>query len=122
MIRVGNDLIEIDRIRQSLSRPGFLERVYGEEEIRMLRERGDMAPGAAANFAAKEAFAKALGTGVRGFDLREVQTLRDESGAPFLVLCGNAKELAKGWEFSVSLSHTNKYASAVVIAERTGRN
>lgn len=45
----------------------------------------------AANFAAKEAFAKALGTGVRGFSLNEVSVLRGELGAPYIKLAGNAK-------------------------------
>ena len=73
-------------------------------------------PSAAADWAAKEAFSKALGTGVRGFELNEVSCLRDELGAPYLVLTGKAKQAAEGLAFSVSLTHTAELASAIVIA------
>ena len=73
----------------------------------------------AANFAAKEAFSKALGTGLRGFRLTEVQVLRDEWGAPFFQLDGTAAERARGLCFSVSLTHTREYAQAFVLAEET---
>ena len=61
------------------------------------------------------AFSKALGTGVRGFSLREVSVLRDKLGAPFLSLSKKAAQLAQGYEISLSLTHTTHYASAVVI-------
>ena len=72
----------------------------------------------AGNWAAKESFAKALGTGVEGFSLSEVEILRDDMGAPYIRLCGNAKGIADemGLAFSVSISHTDDLATAVVIA------
>jgi holo-[acyl-carrier protein] synthase len=72
----------------------------------------------AANWAAKEAFSKAMGTGIRGFGLNEVSVLRNEAGAPYFLLTGNAKILAdqRGFSFSVSLSHTAELALAFVIA------
>lgn len=72
----------------------------------------------AANWAAKESFAKALGTGVEGFALNEVSCLRDELGCPYLELTGNALLAAenRGLTFAVSLSHIKDIASAVVIA------
>ncbi len=114
-MRVGTDLIEISRVKKSLEIKGFRERVYSREEIDLLEGRG--AQSYAANFAAKEAFSKALGTGVRGFSLNEVSVLRDNSGAPYLMLSGRAKEAAKGFSFTVSLTHTREYAMAVVVAE-----
>ena len=77
----------------------------------------------AANFAAKEAFAKALGTGVRGFALGEVAVLRDSLGAPYFALSGRAKELAvgRGLAFSVSLTHTDELAAAFVVAWAKGK-
>ena len=77
----------------------------------------------AANFAAKEAFAKALGTGVRGFALGEVAVLRDSLGAPYFALSGRAKELAEGRgpAFSVSLTHTDELAAAFVVAWTKGK-
>ena len=72
----------------------------------------------AGNWAAKEAFAKSLGTGVEDFGLSEVEVLRDKLGAPYIRLSGNAKRIADemGLDFSVSISHTSELAIATVIA------
>lgn len=118
-IFTGIDLVELNRIQHSLRSPRFLERVFSPEERALFRQKGDHAlQTIAANFAAKEAFAKALGQGVRGFSLAEVAVLRDPLGAPVLVLSGNAMQIATAREltFSVSLTHTKYYAAAVVVA------
>ena len=122
MLSVGIDLVEISRIRRSLENPRFLARVYGGEELAAHRIRKGRDESLAAAFAAKEAFSKALGTGVRGFSLPEVQVLHDALGAPYLSLSGRAAELAaeKNLEFSLSLTHTDQYASAVVVAYGKG--
>ena len=72
----------------------------------------------AASYAAKEAFGKALGTGVRGFAFKEVAVLRDPLGAPYFALSGNAARIAEERElrFSLSLTHTEELAAAFVIA------
>lgn len=116
MIKTGIDLVEISRIQKSMENPRFLTRVFSEEELEYFQQKGaHKIESAAANFAAKEAFSKALGTGVRGFSLREVSVLRDKLGAPFLSLSKKAAQLAQGYEISLSLTHTAHYASAVVI-------
>ncbi|MEG0691838.1 MAG: holo-ACP synthase [Oscillospiraceae bacterium] len=116
-IYTGIDLVEVDRIRNSVQKDAnFLVRFFGEEE-RKLFHTSNASERIAANFAAKEAFSKALGTGIVGFSLKEVQALRDENGAPYLYLSGKAKEIAKTKQlsFSISLSHTAEYATAIVI-------
>lgn len=116
-IYTGIDLVEVDRIRNSVQKDAnFLVRFFGEEE-RKLFHTSNASERIAANFAAKEAFSKALGTGIVGFSLKEVQALRDENGAPYLYLSGKAKEIAqtKQLSFSISLSHTAEYATAIVI-------
>ena len=113
---VGIETVEIDRIRKSCAQGRFMEHVFSAEELDLLGQKRDPYPSAAANWAAKEAFSKALGTGVRGFELNEVSCLRDELGAPYLVLTGKAKQAADGLAFSVSLTHTAELASAIVIA------
>ena len=113
---VGIDTVEIDRIRKSCANGRFMEHVFSAEELDLLGQKRDPYPSAAANWAAKEAFSKALSTGVRGFELNEVSCLRDELGAPYLVLTGKAKQAAEGLAFSVSLTHTAELASAIVIA------
>ena len=115
-MRVGIDTVEIARVEKSLMIPGFKERVFSAEEIEMLDKKGNPTQSYAANFAAKEAFSKAIGTGISGFSLKEVSVLRDSLGAPYIVLCGRAEELAKEQSFTVSLTHTRKDATAIVIA------
>lgn len=123
MIAVGIDLVEIVRISESITRnKNFVARFFGEDEQVLFSTRG-MQQGyiqtVAANFAAKEAFSKALGTGIVGFALKDVEILRDERGAPFFKLSNRALEmvLKRNGVLSVSLSHTDNYATAVVILE-----
>lgn len=119
MLLVGMDLVEIGRIKKSIENPRFCKRVFGPGERAFLQERGFSAQSAAASFCAKEAFAKALGTGVRGFSLGEVELLRGPLGEPSLCLHGAAKRIAqaRGLCFSVSVTHTREYAAAVVIGQ-----
>lgn len=118
MLRTGLDLLAIDRIRESIKNPRFIARVFSDEERDYFGAMKDPAPSMAACFAAKEAFAKAVGTGVRGFSLNEISVAHDEFGAPYLRLAGAAKDLAeqKGLSFSLSLTHTDDTAAAVVVA------
>ncbi len=117
-ISVGTDIVEIERIRKSCQSARFMERVYSEKESALFSVKKDPYPSLAGNWAAKEAFAKALGTGVRDFELSEVSVLRDNLGAPYIELTGEALKIAKsrGLYFSVSISHSKEYATAVVIA------
>ncbi len=107
---IGTDLIEIERIARLLQNPRFLERVYTKEEQRQLRS----AESYAANFAAKEAYSKALGTGVSGFSLTDIEILRDERGKPYLLAYRGA---ACAGRVHVSLSHSREYAQAFVVVE-----
>lgn len=120
----GVDLIEVRRIAKSIENPRFLLRCFSSEERSLFRERGFHPATIAANFCAKEAFSKAIGTGLRGFRLADVSVLRGSMGRPYLKLSGNAAKLAgeRGLSFDVSLSHTREYAVASVIAYPTGGN
>ena len=69
---------------------------------------------------AKEAFSKAVGTGVRGWSLREVEVLHDSLGKPVLRLHGRAAQQFSDYAFSLSISHTDTMAAAVVLAEKQG--
>ena len=117
-LRVGIDHVEIKRIAKAMRNPKFLPRFFGEREIALLERRGLPAASVAAGFCAKEAFSKALGTGLRGFYLREVELLREENGRPFLSFCGRALDLVKksGMRFEVSVSHNRYCAMAQVVA------
>lgn len=114
IIGIGTDIIEIKRIENAIKKENFLSKYFTEKE-KILELKS-----IAANFAAKEAFSKALGTGVRGFSLNEIEVLRDELGAPFIVLYGNAEKFVKAKgvkKVHVSVSHSKEYATAVVILE-----
>jgi holo-[acyl-carrier protein] synthase len=113
----GVDLIEIGRIQEALERHGerFLQRVYTPAEIKAAR---GSAPELAARFAAKEAASKALGTGIGPVSWKEIETLNEPSGKPFLRLSGRARAIAQAQGFetwSVSLTHSRSMAAAVVV-------
>jgi holo-[acyl-carrier protein] synthase len=116
---IGIDLIEIKRIEKSLKNPHFLEKVFSEKEQAIILRKNHPAETAAGRFCVKEAFGKALGTGVRGFELSEVETLNDELGCPYIVLYGKAKEIFNAKfpnaKISVSISHTAEHATAVLM-------
>lgn len=116
MYKIGTDITEISRIKKSLERAGFKERVYSADEIKLIDEKKNKFESYAGNWAAKEAFSKALGTGVRNFSLNEVEILRNDLGKPYLRLSGNALKCSAGLGFDVSISHTDTLATAVVIA------
>ncbi|MBR6873510.1 MAG: holo-ACP synthase [Ruminococcus sp.] len=120
MYKVGIDLVEIERIKKGCANPRFIDRVYSRAEQELFCGETMRYESLAGNWAVKEAFSKALGTGVRDFLLTEVEVLRDELGAPYLRLSGRAKQRAEeqGLEFSVSITHTKQLAEAVCIAYR----
>lgn len=117
MFAIGTDIIEIERIEKSLRNPNFLSYTFGKEEIELLQTKKFNPESVAANFCAKEAFFKAIGTGIRDFGLKNVQILRDSLGKPYFIFSGKVlDEVEKnGYKFSVSLSHTKKYAVATVL-------
>ena len=125
MPSVGLDLVETGRIRNAMKRSRFCRKILGEEEYRQLEKRGFPFQSVAASFSAKEAFSKAIGTGVRGFSLADVELLRRENGKPYLRLQESAKtaaEKAGFTAFSVSVTHTREYAAAVVLAYEKPKN
>ena len=117
-ISTGVDLVEIARIEETIARHGerFLARVFTPQEREYCAGKVESL---AARFAAKEAAAKALGSGLDGFGFKDIEIIRAENGAPGLVLHGMAgqKALANGWtQWSVSLSHSQSHAIAMVVA------
>jgi holo-[acyl-carrier protein] synthase len=119
--RIGLDLVDIARFGRALSRREgrWRERVFTNEEWQAASERPDKVAVLAARFAAKEAAFKALGTGW-GAGVRWTDVAVEGGGRrpPSLVLSGRAAELADaaGLQLTVSLSHTEHTASAVVLA------
>jgi holo-[acyl-carrier protein] synthase len=123
IIGSGIDLAEIGRIRQSVDRYGkrFLDRVYtAAEQAYCLRKR-NYAESLAARFAAKEAGAKALGTGISyGVSWLEIEVVREPSGRPTLQFHGRAAQIAAhlgAVRFALSITHTSELAMASVVLE-----
>lgn len=114
---VGIDLIEIERVRKACEREAFLNRIYAEAERALIVERPVMASD---NFAVKEAVVKALGTGFTGCRPCDIEVLRRENGAPYVVLHGGAKQLADARQIAawhISISNTKTQSVAIAIAE-----
>jgi holo-[acyl-carrier protein] synthase len=123
LIGTGVDLIEIERIANSIERYGvrFLHRVYTDHEIAYCSRKRSSAESFAVRFAAKEAGAKALGTGIsRGVTWNEFEVGREPGGRPVLELHGRAELLARELgvrTISLSITHTGSLAMATVLME-----
>jgi holo-[acyl-carrier protein] synthase len=122
---IGVDLIKIPRIAQALERFGyrFKNRLYTPQEIYYCESRGQAANNFALRFAAKEAFSKALGVGLRhqGIRWREVEVVSATSGRPDLQVSGRAAQLCAEHGIQgmfVSLTDEGEYGIAVVVLEK----
>ena len=121
---IGTDLVEVARIAKAIERQGdaFLRKVFTADEREYCETRGNTAVHYAARFAAKEAVAKALGTGIGAqAGWLDLEVVRQESGAPTIRLSGNALEFAESQRITrilISLTHTRDHAAAHAIAVR----
>jgi holo-[acyl-carrier protein] synthase len=119
----GIDLVEIGRIQHSVDRYGarFLDRVYTRAEQNYCLSKRSSGESFAARFAAKEAAAKALGTGIsRGVHWLEIEVVRERGGRPGVKFHGRAAEIAAGLgvaRAALSLTHTAALAMASVVLE-----
>lgn len=118
ILRTGIDLIEIARIQQAVARHGerFLQRIFTPAERQACAGRAESL---AARFAAKEAVAKALGTGIGPVGWREIEIVGKEAESPQVRLHGRAAETAQrlgltAW--SISLTHSREMAAAIAAA------
>ncbi len=116
ILGIGIDIVEIERMEKAAKSVHFLNKYFHQEERKDLHRIDSLA----GNFAAKEAMAKALGSGFRGFGPEYIVVLRDELGKPYIQLYGEAKARAEQMGVSrihVTISHERHYAVANVILE-----
>ena len=118
MLRCGIDMIEIERVEDGIAQFGerFLNRFFTAGERADCEDQGNRL---AARLAAKEAVAKALGTGIGDVGWREIEIRGGERGRPTLVLHGAAAQVSAELgltQWDVSLTHTRTHASAVAVA------
>jgi len=121
---VGVDIVRIGRIKKAIDRWGnrFLKKVYTEEEIRFCKSRPRPVNAFALRFAAKEAFSKAIGLGMkRGVRWKDIEVFHHPTGRPDLRLYGRCREICeenKIKNIQISLSDEGEYGIAFVILER----
>lgn len=124
IVGIGTDIVEVERIQKILEKSfseKFCEKVFTESEIAYCQKQANSFECYAARFAAKEAFLKALGTGLRyDFQFTHIDVQKNEEGKPFIVLSGTLKEYCEQKNIKkihLSLTHIPKYAQAFVIVE-----
>ena len=125
ILGVGMDLCQIERIEKAIAKPRFMERVFTPAERARIEAAGGVRRGeiAAGTFAAKEAVAKALGTGFTGFFADAIEVLPDALGRPCCVLTGGALKRASelagngGFKLWVTITHEAGMAAATAILE-----
>jgi holo-[acyl-carrier protein] synthase len=124
IIGSGIDMVEIRRIQHSVDRYGrrFLDRVFTQSEQAYCLRKRNSAESLAARFAAKEAGAKALGTGISyGVNWLEIEVVREPSGRPTLQFHGRAGQIAARMGMihaALSITHTAEFAMASVVLEK----
>lgn len=113
---IGLDLVELERIKRHIEKDNRLvNRILTEHEQKVFKQKQSLKRKTeylAGRFAAKEAFAKAVGSGIGKLSFQHIEILSDENGAPFLK--------AKGYEANrifISITHTSQYAAAQVVIE-----
>jgi holo-[acyl-carrier protein] synthase len=120
VVRLGVDVVDIDRFRRALERtPTMAPRLFTSGERAYAGRQRDPVPRLAARFAVKEATMKALGVGLGAFRFHDVEVVSAAGGEPSLLVSGAAAELAarrgvRDWR--VSISHSDLVALAVVVA------
>ena len=118
---IGTDIVSVERIKNSLKNKNFVHRIFNEKEILKCKKISNSSNCYAKRFAAKEAFSKALGTGVsNGINFNEIVILNKKSGKPYINIIGQTKKALdkkfkrKKTKISLSLSDEKKYAVAFV--------
>jgi holo-[acyl-carrier protein] synthase len=120
VIGIGTDLVEIERFRRVMGRtPGIVERLFRTDERAYAARKSDPAPSLAVRFAAKEAVMKALGPGIGGIAMRDIEVVRAEHGEPSVRLHAAAAALAADrgvTRWLLTLTHTDTMAQAIAVA------
>ncbi len=118
---IGADIVKVKRIRNSIKNKNFVEKLFNKDEIIRCKRMKNSFNCFAKRFAAKEAFSKALGTGItKGINFKEIIVLNEKNGKPYIKLVNNTKKNVikrlknKKYKISLSLSDETSYAVAFV--------
>ncbi|MGM0508848.1 MAG: holo-ACP synthase [Fusobacteriota bacterium] len=116
ILGLGNDIIEIDRIKKAIERNSEIKnRIFTKKEIEYAGESKFSYNTYAGRFAAKEAISKAFGTGIRGFSLKDIEIINNDLGKPEVFLKGDLEKKFDGYKIMLSISHSKKDAMATAI-------
>lgn len=117
---IGIDIIEVYRIKSAVDKnKNFTSRIFTRDENKIFAKKDYLPHTIAGMFAAKEAVAKALGSGIKNMKWKDIEILRDSLGKPYVKLHNNARELAYNMNVEkilISISHSKKNAIAQAIA------
>ncbi|MDR1774744.1 MAG: holo-ACP synthase [Clostridioides sp.] len=120
VLGIGTDIIEIIRIEEAIKKNNtFLTRIFTDKELEYFESKNFKPQTIAGNFSAKEAISKSIGSGIRGFNFKDIEILRNDSGKPVVSVYGELKNICiekKIQTFEVSISHCKEYAVATALS------
>ncbi len=116
MHSVGIDLLYVNRFEKYKNNQKFLNKIFTDTELNFLKGKNYNNHTMAGIFCAKEAFLKSIKKGIDSYSLKDIEVVHDESGAPELLL-HNELNKYNSCNISVSISHDNEYATAIVLIE-----
>ncbi len=116
IVGIGTDIVLIKRVVKACERERFLKKYFSADEIELIKKNNKIS---ASNFCAKESFVKAIGTGFRNIDAKDIEILRDDLNKPYIKLNGNLKNMFdENVNIFVSISHTDEHVTSTVVIER----
>lgn len=115
---LGTDIIEISRIEKAIKNLKFIQKIYTEEEIKLIVLKGNKAETYAGRFAAKESVSKALGTGMRKISFSDIEIINNKLGKPIVRFKNSIEDYNKKYLVEISISHCREYAISTAIIFR----
>ena len=122
---VGVDLVKNQRIKQSIKKKGFVEKIFSKKEIFYSQKTSNKVNFFAKRFAAKEAFSKALGTGFKeGLNFKKIEILNDKMGKPYYYNSNNIKRIIynrfkiRRYDLFLSISDETDYSVAFTVIQK----
>ena len=126
IVGIGVDMIKNDRINRSIKKKKFINRIFSKKEIFLSKKNSNKSNFFSKRFAAKEAFAKALGIGFRdGLNFKDIQILNDKIGKPYYMIDTNLrnfiqkKKKIKNFSLFLSISDEKEYSIAFTIIQKS---
>lgn len=119
---IGTDITEIRRIEKAITRnKNFINKLFTKNEMDLWEKKNFKLEFIAGRFAAKEAISKALGTGIRDFNFKDIEIINNELGKPQVILKPKAEDIirkiSKSYKIHLSISHEKEYAIAYALLE-----